>query len=1308
MLILSHAHSAVQGRHSRLRLLRAAFLATAVVVASGGAGDSATRPVSKATAQTVGEPGGLAASASPVGAFTNSVPITVPSFHGLEPHVSLEYDSSAGNGEAGVGWRLSAGSSIVRSGVRGSLPQYDARDVFLVDGIEMVACAPDCPTGGTHETRQQSFERFVFDGTDWTRWRRDGVKLIYEASDASPDEAYLWSLARVVDTHGNTVNYAYACVSHCYPDIITYAASTAPCDAQPDNACKPGAVIQFFYETRPDVVSYPTGRDTRQIRQRLRTVSVRMDNQLVGAYSLSYAVSGSTGNSVLRSVQQFASDADVSPDGTVHTGPTPPFPAVTFSTPSMSMTQQAWVAGSSNAPLTITSPPGNPDFPPIETSVPGAIGRTVDGEPAPSRTPLYGDFDGDRRIDVASWQASLPCSQLSVRLASNPNGRPAETLLGFAAGCRDTGFSTDLNGDGADDIVLMNQDGDIKRAISKRNGTFAIESGYTRTPWRQVGSARQCAVGDLNGDDLGDLICVYLRTGSPLRLAAMEATPDDGWLSWDIPLPISIASMTDVLLATGDVDASTTSDIMLAVAADRATWQLLTGYTAPDGSLATWSTTDTTWFHDREDEWRLSIGDFDGDARSDYALILNDATVYIAISEKGSPSRLVPQPLVATGYHNVVVGDTDGDGRSDLLIGNPVGVLQSNGDGSFATFQSFGTSRSCDLGVAAAGDVNGDGQADLLCSTEGFSPGPGGRPQIDLWLQPTPVAPTPAHRWASFDQNGDGRQDLYTVHYRNPGYEVYTLLAQPNGGYVPDHKPIMPEAAQGCRPSLTNPDAATWIPIDTGGPDGLPDGKTDLVLVEDVGSRMEVTTLLSTGSGWTVKCATPWQLDDQDVPFSDADHAWYPAELNGDGKTDLVHFRSLGPGVRVDYLLSNGDGTWTASTSNAREFFTSGSLAGGPFTRSDVGSFRLVDLNSDGLTDFVHVEVGGGPSARYSTIRSLVSTGPAAWREEPVKRFQPIDLAAAHRLQATDFDGDGLPDLARAVVLGGCVRIEGYLRTGQDWSTLRTAGAETPCGSAAGLEDLRNLVLADVNHDGKADVLRLARAGSGINATNTISTLLNPGDFQRPWLWFDQSVSSVPHADSWAWIGLDTDHDGVSELAHIGGAASANLTTLRWITADDRLTYIDNGRGAHTSITYGAQAEARTYLPPSLLPIVVHRVSIEDAAYDPPLQATATFAYDGAQWSTQFRQMAGFARIRSNQGKSAVVDTYDLSDECRTRRASTSIESGSAGVFSRTQTQFLPAGATAPFICLPANTIQAECELTTACVERVTAYTYDA
>jgi Salmonella virulence plasmid 65kDa B protein len=186
-------------------------------------------------------PQSASADVTPSGAYETTLPIEVPAFHGLEPAVALSYSSGRGNDIAGVGWKLHATSYVVRSGFRGGAPAYDGTDVFVFDGMELVACAagsvsPSCTSGGTHSTKVESYQRIQKEGANWYVWSKDGTRSTYEPQAFSHSKGtYRWALAKRTDTHGNKVTYRYWCYAEeeCYLERISYGHSRSPLVVQP-------------------------------------------------------------------------------------------------------------------------------------------------------------------------------------------------------------------------------------------------------------------------------------------------------------------------------------------------------------------------------------------------------------------------------------------------------------------------------------------------------------------------------------------------------------------------------------------------------------------------------------------------------------------------------------------------------------------------------------------------------------------------------------------------------------------------------------------------------------------------------------------------------------------------------------------------------------------------------------------------------------------------------------------------------------------------------------------------------------------
>jgi len=165
----------------------------------------------------------------------------VPGFRDLTPNLALTYDSSGGNGWVGVGWSLDGVGLIERASPGKGAPRYNATDVFLLDGEELVACvagmvSPSCTTGGTHATKVESYQRIALTGTGqgsrWTVTQKDGTRRIFAPVYLvnGGADVYRWGLSQVIDTRGNTVTYTWGTnqLGCCweYPQAVSYNGTT--------------------------------------------------------------------------------------------------------------------------------------------------------------------------------------------------------------------------------------------------------------------------------------------------------------------------------------------------------------------------------------------------------------------------------------------------------------------------------------------------------------------------------------------------------------------------------------------------------------------------------------------------------------------------------------------------------------------------------------------------------------------------------------------------------------------------------------------------------------------------------------------------------------------------------------------------------------------------------------------------------------------------------------------------------------------------------------------------------------------------
>ena len=261
---------------------------------------------------------------SPSGAFTYTIPIAVPpGTAGIEPKLSLSYNSQGGNGLLGMGWSLAGLSVIhrcpktmVQDGVIGGV-NYNANDRYCLDGQRLVAVSGTYGADATeYRTESESYSRIVSYGSQgsgpawWKVWTKSGQILEYGNTADSRIEAQgktevmLWSLNKLQDTVGNYLTVSYiedTPNGQYYPDRIDYTGNS--------NAGKtPGNSVRFVYETRPDITPLYQAGSVNKTTVRLTNVQTYAENTTVKDYRLAYELSASTMRSQLASVTECAGD----------------------------------------------------------------------------------------------------------------------------------------------------------------------------------------------------------------------------------------------------------------------------------------------------------------------------------------------------------------------------------------------------------------------------------------------------------------------------------------------------------------------------------------------------------------------------------------------------------------------------------------------------------------------------------------------------------------------------------------------------------------------------------------------------------------------------------------------------------------------------------------------------------------------------------------------------------------------------------------------------------------------------------------
>ncbi len=502
-----------------------------------------------------------------------NIPIQIPpGRRGMQPSVSLNYSSRAGNGIAGMGFSLSASSSISRcpqslaTDGQVNAVQFTNEDRLCLDGQRLIATVEGTyglanaqykteidsyvlvtqlganlsDDGGIKgavyfEVQTKSGERQYF-GADQlgASIRNARVKPSGAMNGALNGATLSWLLDTRINRSGNYIQYGYTVFGSGENLLIAITYTGFGTDVG-------SRQVLFTYENRPDRSSSYLAGALNEQTQRLLNIQTKAPISdapgtaavVVRTITPSYSTSNYSGRSIMNSVQECF------PGGQC-------MPAQKFSFASNR-------APELNKKLSIGGVP-------IISEDPTATDYI-------SSFSEIGDLDGDGSVEFgASVRRTNQSSYgTSYFFKSDANTRsfgmaqPAISLTGAAAThLQDT--RGDFNRDGIADLLLVDSAGVLQVKFGKPDGTLEAQQPLILSP--TAPTLPDARVSDVNGDGLSDLVLQY-RLSNQTRLLVYVATSATSYTRVADQTVISDPNYQASIVQIADFDGDSALDIML-------------------------------------------------------------------------------------------------------------------------------------------------------------------------------------------------------------------------------------------------------------------------------------------------------------------------------------------------------------------------------------------------------------------------------------------------------------------------------------------------------------------------------------------------------------------------------------------------------------------------------------------------------------------------------------------------------------------------------------------------------------------------